>query len=115
MNVSSERRQINFGDMARCSFSQDNHSKRIDRLKKMRSDLENTLLESGNILSQPTTDQNLASNKFNYHNDNPFILKGKRKLKANLNKIIPRSFSEERTNPSQNKCHFNQLLTFKDT
>lgn len=88
----SRSRDLGISDGARYSFSQDNHTKRKERIKAIK-----------NVCDESSIKQF----------DNPFILKGNKKMIVNLNKIIPRSLSEEKAR-ARHKAQYNQLLTFKE-
>jgi hypothetical protein len=88
----SRSRDLGISDGARYSFSQENHTKRKERIKAMK-----------NACDEPPIKQF----------DNPFILKGNKKMIVNLHKIIPRSLSEEKAR-ARHKAPYNQLLTFKE-
>ena len=53
-------------------------------------------------------DESLLTN-----NDNPFLINNKRKMIANMNKIIPRSLSEEKAR-SKIRSHQNHISDFKE-
>ena len=82
----------NFAEVARWSFSQETHTRRKERIMIMKNAL----------------DESLISN-----NDNPFVINDKRKMIVNMNKIIPRSLSEEKAR-SKIKSHHNHTNELKE-
>lgn len=57
--------------------------------------------------------KNALDGSISSNNDNPFIINGKRKMIVNMNKIIPRSLSEEKAR-SKIKSHQNQFNELKE-
>lgn len=57
--------------------------------------------------------KNVLEESLTKNSDNPFLIKGKRKMIVNLNKIIPRSLSEEKAR-AKYKVTGGQMLDIKD-